>query len=476
MPALSATYPDGSLFDPRLYLSRHGPEYVPVRIWALQLSERLASVGEATLLQLHQCVNDPHPHVRFQLALSLGSIPLPKDEKLKLAEEMIQHNKLDSWGETALLSSLAGVERDLLKSLLKQHQGTPVLLERLASLVSKQLDANDPAGITLLKQLGQHGWQEHDLAVLRGLGPRYTKQLPQLHEVLSQLLHTSSTPPTARRLAISLLGYIEWKEADPLFRELLVPQSPLDQQLQALQAMKSYSEPTVGGLLLTSWSSWSPVVRREAQELLLSRPAFIAMLLDRAEAGTFPWQQLDLARREQLTRSRNADVKKRSVALQLKQSSTSRQLVLTRYQPAMELAGNLDTGRKLFVQHCSSCHQLEGKGHTVGPDLLGALGNKTRENLFVDILDPNHEVDPRYINYVVVTKTGRTVTGLISTESASSITLKRAEGIEEVILRTDIDEMQATGKSLMPENLEESLKPQDVADVMGYLLSQRSKK
>jgi putative heme-binding domain-containing protein len=75
-----------------------------------------------------------------------------------------------------------------------------------------------------------------------------------------------------------------------------------------------------------------------------------------------------------------------------------------------------------------------------------------------------------------VTKQGRTVTGIINSESANSMTLKRAEGLEETIMRTDIEEVQATGKSLMPENLDEQLAPQDVADLIRYLLSVRPRK
>ncbi|HMO36590.1 MAG TPA: hypothetical protein PKA06_11155, partial [Gemmatales bacterium] len=110
----------------------------------------------------------------------------------------------------------------------------------------------------------------------------------------------------------------------------------------------------------------------------------------------------------------------------------------------------------------------------VGPDLQGALTNKTATLRLQDILDPNREVDPRYISYVLVTKNGRTVTGILRDESAAGITLQRAEGVEETILRTEVEEMTSSNKSLMPENLEEQLKPQDLVDVIAYLLKKRN--
>jgi putative heme-binding domain-containing protein len=105
----------------------------------------------------------------------------------------------------------------------------------------------------------------------------------------------------------------------------------------------------------------------------------------------------------------------------------------------------------------------------VGPDLLSALRNKSREQLLTDILDPSREVDPRYINYVVTTKAGRSFSGLIAAETASSITLRRAEKAEDVILRSQIEALEATSKSVMPDGLEMQLSKQDVADVIAYL-------
>src|SRR5262249_33568972 len=107
----------------------------------------------------------------------------------------------------------------------------------------------------------------------------------------------------------------------------------------------------------------------------------------------------------------------------------------------------------------------------VGADLMAALKNKTREQLVLDILDPSREVDPRYQNYVITTKSGQSVTGLIATETASSITLRRGEKAEDVVLRSQIDEIKATGKSLMPDGLEVQVTKQDLADVIEYLLS-----
>ena len=63
----------------------------------------------------------------------------------------------------------------------------------------------------------------------------------------------------------------------------------------------------------------------------------------------------------------------------------------------------------------------------------------------------------------------RQVTGILATESASSVTLRRGEKAEDTILRTQIESIEATGKSLMPDGLEAQLTKQDVADLIAYL-------
>ncbi|MGH9677621.1 MAG: hypothetical protein ACRD36_11020 [Candidatus Acidiferrum sp.] len=78
-------------------------------------------------------------------------------------------------------------------------------------------------------------------------------------------------------------------------------------------------------------------------------------------------------------------------------------------------------------------------------------------------------MDPRYLNYVVTTKNGQSLTGLIAAETGASLTLRRGDRAEDTVLRSQIETISATAKSLMPEGLEMQLSKQDVADVIAYL-------
>jgi putative heme-binding domain-containing protein len=87
------------------------------------------------------------------------------------------------------------------------------------------------------------------------------------------------------------------------------------------------------------------------------------------------------------------------------------------------------------------------------------------------ILDPSREMLGNYQQYLVVVDDGRLVTGLIASESPTSVTLKRAENVQDTILRQNIEQMTATGKSLMPEGLEQKIDHQQMADLLAFLLS-----
>jgi putative heme-binding domain-containing protein len=194
-------------------------------------------------------------------------------------------------------------------------------------------------------------------------------------------------------------------------------------------------------------------------------------LLDAIEAKKVPANQIEPFRLTQLRKHPNKAIRERAEKLLAGQLAPDRQKVVDAYKPALELDGDKGRGKMVFKKNCATCHRLENVGVEVGPDLLSALRNKSREQLIIDIMDPSREVDPRYLNYLVTTKKGQTLSGMIVAETGSSVTLRRAEKAEDVILRSQIDDIQATAKSVMPENLETQLSKQDLADLIAYLQS-----
>jgi putative heme-binding domain-containing protein len=115
-----------------------------------------------------------------------------------------------------------------------------------------------------------------------------------------------------------------------------------------------------------------------------------------------------------------------------------------------------------------ACHQLGSRGYAVGPN-LALVRNRTDAAMLEAILDPNREVKPSYVNYIVLDDSGRTVTGMIVADTATSITLARDKGTSETVLKQNLDQIKSTGKSLMPEGLEKNINPREMADLVAFL-------
>ena len=178
--------------------------------------------------------------------------------------------------------------------------------------------------------------------------------------------------------------------------------------------------------------------------------------------------EIDPATREALRRLPDPTLRARVESVLKSAPEVDRREVVRRYQPALSLGGDSSRGRALFEKYCMTCHARDGRGAKVGPDLLTVAG-RPAEDLLVAILDPSREAAPDGLGVVVLTTNGQALTGLLAEETPSAIRLRRAEGVEDVIPRGEIEALRPTGRSLMPDGLEQVLSPQDVADLIALL-------
>ncbi len=140
------------------------------------------------------------------------------------------------------------------------------------------------------------------------------------------------------------------------------------------------------------------------------------------------------------------------------------------YQKALDLAGDATRGKAIFKKECSACHRLEGVGEQIGAE-LGAIKERGSATILLNILDPNREVLPKFLAYRLVTDAGRIITGMITAETATGITIRRADATSETVLRVNVEELRSTGMSFMPEGLEQQIDLQGMADLLAYLNS-----
>ena len=240
-------------------------------------------------------------------------------------------------------------------------------------------------------------------------------------------------------------------------------------QAEAIETLARFDDPRVPAILLRGWPQMSPKLRTTAAEALFSRPAWVNAFLDAVEKGTIARADLDPARLDLLKSYPDAAVKARAGRL-FAAPQARRQDVVAAYQQALRLKGDPRRGKEVFKANCSTCHRLEGLGQQVGAD-LAAIRDRGLETVLLNILDPNREVMPQFLSYVLVTTSGRVLTGIITAETANSLTIRQPDGRDETVLRIHIDELRGTGLSYMPEGLEKQIDVPAMADLLSYLNS-----
>jgi putative membrane-bound dehydrogenase-like protein len=159
-----------------------------------------------------------------------------------------------------------------------------------------------------------------------------------------------------------------------------------------------------------------------------------------------------------------------AASIALTPSSFDRAKVIADYTGVEEIKGNSLRGRRHFQTLCMPCHRLRGEGHEVGPD-LGMVGAKPTDWMLTAILDPSQAIEPRYRAWTISLQSGTALSGIVVAETANNLVLRLAGGIEQVVLRSDIESIEPSNLSLMPTGFESALKPQDMADLLRWLRS-----
>jgi putative heme-binding domain-containing protein len=478
----------GSLESGELIQGLQDPE-PRVREQSTRLAERRISADESLLAQVLSLAADADPMVRFQTALSLGAAGQDPRVMNALARIAVQ-DAADTWTRTAVLSSISKRAPALIEILAAspgffETEAGQSWLDELSVLVGSERDPAQARGL-VARLMNSNLSQDHLIKMLAALGRGLRRSGHPLAEALHGIapeqvrsifgeavrLAASDEPADRRLPAIALMGMEESAVRWNVLRDLLDARQPVAVQLAALRALSVRDDPVVGGLVVGQWKSMSPLVRREAIEVLFSRPGRLDQLVTALESKQLTSGEIDPARLKQLRT--HADAKLRARVLKIlggeADATRDRQVVIDALRPALALGGNSERGRGVFVKACATCHRASSQGTEVGPDLATVTG-RSPEDLLLHILDPNREVAPNYVNYNVATTDGRVISGIIASETASALTLKRAEGVTEVVPRAQVEVVASTGLSLMPEGLEKGLTTQDFADLIAYLKS-----
>jgi putative heme-binding domain-containing protein len=439
-------------------------------------------------------VDDPDLRVRYQLAFSLGEWKGPR------IGTALARLALKDWSEepmrTAVLSSSAHHLETVLGTVLAEAAQRDVpgnLVERFVRLSAEM--GQDRVLASALEQISRPaasryaGWQMAGLlGLLDGLSsrqlslaafenqcaPDLQKRVVGLEPLFDQARQVAldfSASEAERLQAVRLLGREVKGEAEDIGRlgELLSPRNSSALQQAALAGLQRASSIGAAEVLLKAWRAAGLGLRQQILNALFSRTAWTEVLMSALEEKKLTPSEVGTLQQQKLLNNSAAAVRDRAVKL-FATINADRQKIVESYKIVADLKGDRAHGHILFTQNCSVCHRLQGEGHNIGPD-LGTVVDKPAQELVVAILDPNQAVDPAYTGYTVVTKDDRELSGILAAETPNSITLRMAGGAEELISRGELKEFTSSGRSLMPEGFEAGLKPQDLADLISYVLN-----
>ncbi|HXG61579.1 MAG TPA: PVC-type heme-binding CxxCH protein [Planctomycetota bacterium] len=164
------------------------------------------------------------------------------------------------------------------------------------------------------------------------------------------------------------------------------------------------------------------------------------------------------------------------IALALGREFPERPRTLEEWRRAASGSGDPARGERVFFHpkgpQCARCHQVNGRGGIVGPDLSIVGSALTRERLLDSILEPSKEVAPMFVLWRVLTRDGRVLDGrLLQEDPSGTLVLIDAQGRTTSIRASEIEERRPSQLSIMPENLQAAMTRQELRDLLAFLES-----
>jgi len=458
-----------------------------VRAQAVKLSaKQLAS--EPLLDKVITLANDENAQVRIQVAYTLGETSDPRASSTLYS--MTQENLDDPFISSAILSSAIPHQNELGNRLGSQLLD-PLYSDFLKGLTQTALgtqnrDAATRILNTILTQTGEKTLEEHIVAYRDyrnamkrfsnenteslNLNPDLWKKEAELFASIRDTLNDVNAPIKLRQLALQTIVFLPGDKGSDvsIISQCLDPRNPTELQLAAIDSLASILESETPVELLKNWNQSSPRIRDKIVKTLLARKAWTLDLLATASQRPEIVKSFSVVQKNLLIRNRDEAIRESALATFNQAIDSDRQKVVEAYIPALTLSGDPFAGRGHFSQRCATCHQMGGIGVDVGPN-IAALSDKSPESLLIAILDPNRAVENKYIQLIATTHSNETAVGILSEETATTVTLTTIGGHPQTLNRQSLASLESNTFSLMPEGLEAGLNPQQMADLLAFL-------
>jgi putative heme-binding domain-containing protein len=302
-----------------------------------------------------------------------------------------------------------------------------------------------------------------DLSILFGDGRA-------LDDVKKIVLDTQAEIPT-REAALKTL--IEARPADlRAVCEGLLDVRGLN--VAAVRGLTLFDDPAIGQRLAKDYRKFATADRPAVLDALVSRPAWAAAMLESVSKGQIARTEVTAFHARQIRDFKDEALTKKLTEVwgELRESAADKKELIEKLKKQLDAPtlakANLSQGRVLFTAICGACHQMYGAGGKIGPDLTGS-GRSNIDYLLENIADPSGVVSADYRMSLLTLKDGRVLSGVITGTTDKTLTLRTlAETM--TLEKSEITKTETSPVSMMPEGLLLAFQPDQIRDLIAYLM------
>lgn len=381
----------------------------------------------------------------------------------------------DRWTAAALVASAAGRELPVLRGLLQdlpENRSQMTARGSLVSLLTETLGRADATASTnsletiLTVLRGQDYLTRAAVAAAYAKGRQITLDPAggEIRALLDETRQILDSPERTPAETIPVLACAPWEWGGKPLLALAASGNR-----EALQALARWDQPEIPKALLGSphFSKGTMQLQEETLAVCFGRPSFFPAILEALESGALSPVAVTPQRRQLLLKSKDAEVRERAAKL-FALPEGDRKEAFEKAKASLALTGKSANGREIFNRACAICHRLDREGVAVGPDLFD-IRNQPKESILLHIVVPEAEIAPGFAAYLAETEDGRSLAGVLVSETPESITVRQPGGAEESILRAKLKSVSPLPTSLMPAGLEAAMSLQELADLLAYL-------
>jgi putative membrane-bound dehydrogenase-like protein len=468
-----------------------------VREAGMRLSEPRIKDDPALAERLMARGADADPKVAFHQALALGEFE--GQAKLAVLAGIAFNTPEDQWTRVEALSSIGSHTKAFAMNLLGLHylgnaarsRDLSALMNETGRILGASGGPEDAQAVfsTAVRsaQPSDAAWQRSLLSgIADGLRSKRSslralvsgseagaRMKADVERIMSQAAADAGDTKASSRsriAAVELLAHSDYATCGETLLGLVGSREAIELQQAAIRSLTRIVDPKIGPALVEpgKWRGYPPTISRAVAGAMLSNSRLLPDLLEGMSSGVVQSWMVEPRRRASLLKHRDKRVQAMAKKVFGELESGDRKQAYEEAKAVAAMKGDGVNGKAVYTRICAQCHVYEGLGAKVGPDLTG-MRNQPAEALLMHIVMPNYEVVPGYTSYEIETRDDRSLSGLLASESDSSVTIRQAQGVEETVLRSNILSMRSTSLSLMPEQLEKTISKQELADLLAFL-------